>query len=171
METKKILGLDLGTNSIGAALISIPAAIEDFGKEGKIEWLGSRIIPVDGEALQKFEGGGQAETKAAARRLKRGSRRLKNRYKMRRTRLIKVFNVLGWIDETFPLDNSRQIKRIISEEGKFTFRISEYLSFSRETIEEATEQLGVKGQRNKHGNIVVPEDWIIYYLRKKALSQ
>src|ERR1700737_3355090 len=99
---KKIIGLDIGTNSIGAALVNLPESINDFGKEGSIEWLGSRIIPVDGDYLQKFESGGQAETKAAARRMKRGSRRLKHRYKLRRTRLIQVFKLLGWLDESFP---------------------------------------------------------------------
>lgn len=168
---KKILGLDLGTNSIGAALINIPKTIDDFGKEGNIEWIGSRIIPVDGDYLQKFESGGQAETKAAARRMKRGSRRLKHRYKLRRSRLVQVFKILGWVEESFPLDDSKKIKEIIGEEGKFTFCINDYLPFSNETIEEATELLGVKAQRNKYGNIVVPEDWIIYYLRKKALSK
>lgn len=171
MEFKKILGLDIGTNSIGGAFISLPKKIDDFGKTGELLWLGSRIIPVDGDYLQKFESGGQAETKAAARRMKRGSRRLKHRYKLRRSRLVQIFKILGWVDETFPLDDSQHIKRIISDEGKFTFQINDYLPFSDETIEEATELLGVKDQRNKYGNIVVPEDWIIYYLRKKALSK
>ena len=39
---KKVLGLDLGTNSIGWALID-----QDFEKkEGQIDGLGSRIIPM-----------------------------------------------------------------------------------------------------------------------------
>jgi CRISPR/Cas system Type II protein with McrA/HNH and RuvC-like nuclease domain len=40
---KKILGLDLGTNSIGAALINMPESINDYGNDGNIEWIGSRI--------------------------------------------------------------------------------------------------------------------------------
>ena len=171
MEVKKVLGLDIGTNSIGAAIINIPKYINDFGKDGEIEWLGSRIIPVDGDYLQKFESGGQAETKAAARRMKRGSRRLKHRYKLRRTRLIQVFKILGWINENFPLDDSKEFKKQININPDYKIRISDYLPFNEKTIEEATELLGVKGKRNKHGNIVIPEDWIIYYLRKKALSE
>lgn len=167
METKKILGLDLGTNSIGASLVNLPKSIDDFGKYGSIEWLGSRIIPVEGDYLQKFESGGQAETKAAARRKKRGSRRLKHRYKLRRTRLIQVFKILGWIDESFPED----FKKRINDDKNFKFNISDYLPFSDETIEEATELLGVKDKRNKKRNIVIPEDWIVYYLRKKALTK
>ncbi len=54
---KKILGLDLGTNSIGAALINVPESITDFGKDGNIEWLGTRIVPVDAQYLNKWESG------------------------------------------------------------------------------------------------------------------
>lgn len=60
---KKILGLDLGTNSIGWALIEA-----DFeSKQGKILGMGSRTIPM-GQELSKFEQG-QAQTKNAKRRL------------------------------------------------------------------------------------------------------
>lgn len=161
---KKILGLDLGTNSIGAALINVPESIADFGKEGNIEWIGSRIIPVDAQYLNKWEVGAQAETKAAARRIKRGGRRLKHRYKLRRTRLVQVFKALGWLDESFP----ENFKRKMNEDENFRFHISDYLPFERSTIEEATIILGAE---NKEGKLAVPEDWIIYYLRKKALSQ
>ncbi len=164
MEPKKILGLDLGTNSIGAALINIPKSFEDYGKEGNIEWIGSRIIPVDGEYLQKFESGGQGKTKAAARREKRGSRRLKQRYILRRSRLIKVFKILGWVDESFP----ENFKKKMANEESFKFHISNYLPFETNTMEEATQLLGVK---NKKGELAVSEDWIIYYLRKKALTE
>ena len=160
---KKILGLDLGTNSIGAALINMPESINDFGKEGNIEWLGSRIVPVDAQYLNKWNAGAQAETKAGARRIKRGSRRLKHRYKLRRTRLIQVFKILGWLDESFP----ENFKTSINDIENFKFRISDYLPFEESTIE-ATELLGKK---NKKGELALPEDWIIYYLRKKALTE
>ncbi|GEM_PF-119971 len=169
---KGVLGLDLGTNSIGAALLRLPERFEDYGRNGSIEWLGSRIIPMDGEDLQKFESGVPAETKAAKRRMKRGSRRLKHRYKLRRSRLTSVLKILGWVKEDFPLDNPKRIKEIIRENnGRFGFRISDYLPFSKDTISEAITQLGVKGKHNKKGNIIIPEDWIVYYLRKKALTQ
>lgn len=161
---KKILGLDLGTNSIGAALINMPKSIKDFGKEGNIEWLGSRIVPVDAQYLNKWEAGAQAETKAGARRIKRGARRLKHRYKLRRTRLIQVFKILGWLDENFP----ENFKKKMNDDENFKFQISDYLPFDKSTIEEATKLLGVE---NKKGELALPEDWIIYYLRKKALSE
>ncbi|MFT4095167.1 MAG: HNH endonuclease domain-containing protein [Niabella sp.] len=170
METKKVLGLDIGTNSIGAALITLPKEYSDYGKQGKIEWLGSRIIPTDGDYLRKFESGAQAETKAAFRRGKRGSRRLKHRYKLRRTRLIKVFKALGWIDETFPLDEPKRFKKDINENG-YALKISDYLPFSEETINEFEKELGIESQKSKKGKSVVPEDWIVYFLRKKALAR
>ncbi|HQV44120.1 MAG: hypothetical protein KBB58_06710 [Ferruginibacter sp.] len=166
---KKILGLDIGTNSIGAALINIPKEFSDYGKEGNIAWIGSRIIPTDGDYLQKFESGAQAETKAAFRRSKRGARRLKHRYKLRRTRLIKVFKALGWLDENFPLDDSKQFNKNINENG-YSLKISDYLPFSGETISEFEKELGIDGKKSKKGKSIVPEDWIIYYLRKKALT-
>lgn len=90
MKTKKILGLDLGTNSIGWALI------EENEKSGKILGLGSRIVPMDGAMLQDFEKG-KPTTKNVTRRQARSARRLLQRYKLRRHRLLKVFEILGWM--------------------------------------------------------------------------
>ncbi|GAB4129886.1 MAG: hypothetical protein Fur0015_03780 [Ignavibacteriales bacterium] len=189
METKKILGLDIGTNSIGAALIEMPKSIDDFGRCGNIIWLGSRILPTDANVLQKFESGGQVETKAAARRIKRGSRRLKHRYKLRRTRLIKVFKDLGWVDKTCPLDDPKRIKQIINENNTFTDEISKYAVISDETykefyrefeysngqIEKILNEIHFRknnnGKRNDKSIQLLPEDWIVYFLRKKALKE
>ncbi len=170
MKTKKVLGLDIGTNSIGAALVNLPEKIEDYGYTGNIEWLGSRIIPTDGDYLQKFESGAQAETKAAFRRGKRGSRRLKHRYKLRRTRLIKMLKALGWLKENFPLDESRKFKQDINEKG-YSLKISDYLPFSEDSIKEFEIELGIENQKSKKGKSIVPEDWIVYFLRKKALQK
>lgn len=94
---KKILGLDLGTNSIGWALIE-----QDFeNKQGKILGMGSRIIPMGAE-LSKFEQG-QAQTKNANRRITRGSRRLNKRYKQRRNKLIYILEKLGMLPEQIKL--------------------------------------------------------------------
>jgi CRISPR-associated endonuclease Csn1 len=158
---KTILGLDIGTNSIGGALIKLDT--ENFGQKGSILWTGSRIVPVDGDALQKFESGGQVETKAANRRQKRGSRRLKHRYKLRRTRLIKTLQILGWIPDNFPTDFKQKKKDGIE------FKMKDYLPFSETTVQEAAKAFQI--EPNKKGEINVPEDWIVYFLRKKALSE
>lgn len=159
----KILGLDVGVTSVGGSLITIPDKFEDWGKSGQINWLGSRIIPTDADYLQKFESGAQAETKAAFRRNKRGSRRLKQRYILRRTRLIKVFKILGWVSSDFP----ENFKEKIRKEDDFKFSISDYLPFEQASSDEATKLLGIK---NKEGKLACSEDWVIYYLRKKALT-
>jgi CRISPR-associated endonuclease Csn1 len=87
---KKILGLDLGTNSIGWALIN-----EEDGWLKSIENMGCRIIPEKDEH-RDFEKGREI-SKNATRRIKRGGRRLNERYKLRRNNLIKMFSILGII--------------------------------------------------------------------------
>ena len=99
---KKILGLDIGTNSIGWAFIESNAYENPETLDGKIIQLGSRIIPMDADAMNKFETG-IPESKATGRRQARGARRLNQRYKLRRTRLIEALKILGWIPESFPL--------------------------------------------------------------------
>lgn len=160
----KVLGLDIGITSVGGSLITVPDTYEDWGKRGEIHWLGSRIIPTDGDYLQKFETGTQAQTKAAFRTAKRGSRRLKHRYILRRTRLIKVLKILGWVSSEFP----ENFKEKIKQDCDFKFNISQYLPFKQASMEEATMLLGIK---NKEGKLACSDDWVIYYLRKKALSE
>jgi len=95
--TKKILGLDLGTNSIGWALTE-----QDLeNKHGKILGMGARIIPMGAE-LNKFEQG-QAQTKNADRRIARGMRKQNKRYKQRRNKLIYVLQKLGMLPDQIKL--------------------------------------------------------------------
>lgn len=176
MKTKNVLGLDIGTNSIGGALVKLPEDYSDYGKEGKIEWLGSRVLP-DSDYKKAFEMGQtnspSVNTPAATRRIKRGARRLKQRYKLRRTRLTKVFKALGWIDEEFPED-FKKAKRLNED---FKFSISDYLPFSDEAVMEFEKDFGIEGQKSvknskrNGGKSVLSEDWIVYYLRKKALKE
>ena len=84
---KKILGLDLGTNSIGWALIE-----EENNILQKIKGIGCRIIPEKDEH-RDFEKGNDV-SKNAERRRKRGMRRLNERYKLRRNNLLKICKVL-----------------------------------------------------------------------------
>jgi len=144
---KTILGLDIGSNSIGWALIE-----QDINnKTGKILGMGSRIIPFDSDLIKNFEAGRSASL-AAERRKFRQMRRLKSRYKLRRERLIKVFKVLGWFPENFP-EKFDKLNH---------FNINEYVPFSQESIEEAKKVFNVDN---------LPIDWTIYYLRDKALKQ
>ncbi len=181
-QTKKILGLDIGTNSIGWAIVELPNSIHDYGKYGKIIGMGSRIIPADADTLKEFERGAKAKTKAAQRRHKRSTRRLKQRYKIRRERLSKVFKILGWVPNSFPFDNPKQIKQIIKEKGEFYFKMKDFVPFSEQTYREfyslfnySNEEINQvinKINGNQCANVkLLPEDWIVYFLRKKALKQ
>ena len=81
---KKILGLDLGTNSIGWALVNESEDIEK--KESKltgIEAAGSRIIPMDAAILGDFDKGNSI-SQTSARTGFRGARRLRERNLLRR---------------------------------------------------------------------------------------
>ncbi len=69
---KKILGLDLGTNSIGWALVNVDKNGNPYGIEG----LGSRIIPMDQATLSDFEKG-NTKSQTAERTMFRGARRLR----------------------------------------------------------------------------------------------
>ena len=89
---KKILGLDLGTNSIGWALTN-----NDFdNKIVNIEGLGSRIIHMSQEILGKFDSG-VTESQTAKRTAYRGARRLVQRFLLRRERLHRVLNILDFL--------------------------------------------------------------------------
>lgn len=96
---KKILGLDLGTNSIGWALVSTDVN----GKPCKIEGMGSRIIPM-GTDKQDYEKG-VGITKNATRREKRTARKGNKRYKLRRNKLLFILNELEMLPEQFQFKN------------------------------------------------------------------
>ena len=84
METRRILGLDLGVGSVGWALIKT----ED-DKPTDILAMGSRIVPIDTDDSTKFQKG-QAITKNADRTQRRTARKGYNRYQMRRAMLTDV---------------------------------------------------------------------------------
>jgi CRISPR-associated endonuclease Csn1 len=88
----RILGLDLGTNSVGWALI------EENTQGGQILGLGSRIIPMSQDVVSGFEEG-KPQEKNKTRRQQRSARRNLQRYKLRRERLVKALHTLGWIPD------------------------------------------------------------------------
>ncbi len=83
---KTILGLDLGTNSIGWALVN---EAENDEEKSSIIKLGVRVNPLTVDELQNFERG-KSITTNADRTLKRSMRRNLQRYKLRRNTLIEV---------------------------------------------------------------------------------
>ena len=103
---KRILGLDLGTNSIGWALVNEAETDEEVSS---IIRLGVRVNPLTVDETQNFEIG-KSITTNAERTLKRSMRRNLQRYKLRRDALVEFLKELGFItDET-----------ILSEQGNRT---------------------------------------------------
>ncbi|MDT0644076.1 type II CRISPR RNA-guided endonuclease Cas9 [Zunongwangia sp. F363] len=96
---KRILGLDLGTTSIGWALVN---EAETENEESAIIKTGVRVVPLSTDEQQSFEKG-QSITINADRTLKRGMRRNLQRYKMRRAAVIKILNRINFITQETPL--------------------------------------------------------------------
>ncbi len=158
---KKILGLDIGTNSIGWAFIETNVYDNPEILDGKIIQLGSRIIPMDADAMKKFETGAP-ESKAAGRRQARGARRLNQRYKLRRTRLIEALKILAWMPKDFPVD----FKKLENH------NINNYLPFSESLQKEVADFFGITGRKTtKDEEYKISEDWIIYFLKTKAIHE
>lgn len=85
----KILGLDLGSASIGWALVSEDS--ENESEKTTIIDMGSRIIPYDGTEGQDFVKG-TGESKNSIRTSYRRARRNYDRYQMRREALVKILS-------------------------------------------------------------------------------
>ena len=103
---KKILGLDLGTTSVGWAMVTVA---ENADEKASILGCGSRVVPVSTEEKDNYEKG-KASTTNADRTTKRGMRRNLQRRRQRRDNLLKVLREAGWINDD----------TILSEEGKGT---------------------------------------------------
>ncbi len=103
---KKILGLDLGTNSIGWALVS---EAQDKYEKSSIIKLGARVNPLTVDERTNFEKG-KSITTNAERTLKRSMRRNLQRYKLRRENLIEILKEHNFIFDT----------TILSENGNRT---------------------------------------------------
>lgn len=93
---KKILGLDLGTTSIGWALVNEAESAEE---KSSIIRLGVRVNPLTTDEQADFQKGKPITTNAG-RTLKRGMRRNLQRYKLRRDNLVEVMKDAGWIDDS-----------------------------------------------------------------------
>ena len=169
---KKILGLDLGTNSIGWAVVNSEKENDKENIIG-IEAAGSRIIPMDAATLGDFDKGNSiSQTKE--RTGFRGTRRLRERCLLRRERLHRALNLLGFLPEhfakelnrcgKFATDSEPQIAWKKNAEGKFEFIFQDSFREMLEDFRKNQPELVADDKK-------VPYDWTIYYLRKKALTQ
>ncbi len=177
----KILGLDLGTNSIGWALIE--QAFDE--RIGKILGLGSRIIPMSQDILGEFDKGNSI-SQTAERTRYRSVRRLRERYLLRRERLHRVMNILGFLPEHYAsqIDFEDRLGKFINEkEPKIAYKPiwnepkgkNEFDFIFKRSFEEMLDDFRLHQPQllvNEKGeDLLIPYDWTIYYLRKKALTQ
>lgn len=97
---KRVLGIDLGSTSIGWAIIDEYSSEVTSNTEAtilnndKIVAIGSRIIPLTTDESSQFSKG-QAITKNSDRTLKRTQRKGYDRYQLRRSALLKELSELG----------------------------------------------------------------------------
>ena len=166
MKTHKILGLDLGTNSIGWAVVN-QSTDSQF-----IVSAGSRIIPMDAALMGDFESGNSV-SQTANRTAARGIRRLYERRALRRERLCRVLSILGFLPPHYAQELNRygQLNKEaepklawVTENAKSTFLFQP--SFEEMMYDFAVAQPQLVANEKK-----IPYDWTIYYLRKKALMQ
>ena len=172
MDKKHILGLDLGTNSIGWAVVS--ETTEDDGTnhvDGIID-AGSRIIPMDA-AMQSDFARGNSISQTAERTRYRGVRRLRERCLLRRERLHRVLAIMGFLPRHYAESLTRygkfkegvecKLPWTIDAEGHPTFLFKQSYDEMLQMFWHVHPELMKQGMK-------VPYDWTIYYLRKKALT-
>lgn len=181
---KRILGLDLGSNSIGWALVE-----QDFDKkEGEICGVGSRIIPMPQDQLANFENG-VSVSQTAKRTEYRGTRRRYERFKIRRERLHRVLHILGFLPQHYAgaIDFEHHLGQFKNGEepkinyeknpaGKYAFLFADSFREMTEDFKDRTDELrkNFSDWTNHHllkEGAKLPYDWTIYYLRKKALRK
>lgn len=174
---KKILGLDLGTNSIGWAVVNAETETRSdettYLKPVGISVAGSRIIPMSADILGDFDKGNSV-SQTAERTSYRSVRRLHERNLLRRERLLRVLRIIGFLPKHFDDQIDRYGKFAQNcepklpwrkrEDGKMEFLFQD--SFNEMLADYAVNQPQLVADGKK-----VPYDWTIYYLRKKALSQ
>ncbi|GAP68552.1 HNH endonuclease [Bacteroidales bacterium 6E] len=169
---KKILGLDLGTNSIGWALVNVDKNGNPFGIEG----LGSRIIPMDQATLSDFEKG-NSKSQTAERTMFRGARRLRERKHLRRERLHRILNELNFLPIHYRscIDFVHRLGKFkANHEPKIAWRSNDQdkmeFIFQNSFLEMMSDFTKRQPELVKEGK-KIPYDWTIYFLRKKALGQ
>jgi len=174
---KKILGLDLGTNSIGWAVVNADEIIREnetnYLKPIGISAAGSRIIPMSADILGNFDAGNSV-SQTAERTGFRGVRRLHERNLLRRERLLRVLKVMGFLPDHFASQIDEHGKFINYDEPKLPWRKDANGKFEflfKDSFEEMLADFAQSQPQLVSDGRKVPYDWTIYYLRKKALTQ
>jgi CRISPR-associated endonuclease Csn1 len=180
---KKILGLDLGPNSIGWCSLNCEEKTSINFKNQEtvslkplsISTAGVRIIPTDAGIMGDFESGNALTTTAARLRTNaRGVRRLRERFLLRRSRLHRVLHILGFLPQHYAeaIDFERHFGQFKEEnDTKLAYRVEPSGKYQFIFMDSYSEMLA--DFKTAHPEITkkIPYDWTIYYLRKKALSK
>lgn len=170
---KKILGLDLGTNSIGWGVVN--AYVDAEGKERLtgISASGSRIIPMDAAVLGDFDRGNSKSQTAERTRL-RGIRRLLERSLLRRERLLRVLSLMNFLPSHYASQVDRYGKFISDAEPKLAWNKTSdghYEFLFQSSFQEMLSEFQLHHPEWLEEGKKIPYDWTLYYLRKKALTQ
>lgn len=176
---KNILGLDLGTNSIGWVWIQskVPQQTDDCPSSSEylmpdcatIRMAGSRVLPMDGKMLSGFESG-LAVSKTKERTTYRMARRVNERFQLRRERLNRVLRILGFLPAHYAACLDRYGK--IDEEKNVTIPWEPTTDGKRKFLFYASFLEMKERFHEHHPNLEkIPLDWTLYYLRTKALQQ
>ena len=169
---KHILGLDIGSNSIGWALIQLDL----LQKTKRIIAAGSRIIPMDQKVLSNF-GKGITISSTAQRTSYRNARHCRERHLLRRERLHRVLHILGFLPTHYDkqIDFSKRYGKFVDNtEPKIAYNERKFLfmdSFQEMLADFKIHQPDLFYTKRNGEESKIPYDWTIYYLRKKALSQ
>lgn len=177
-----ILGLDLGTNSIGWALVEV----DHLHHIVRIMMMGSRIIPMDPSEIAKFENGSHLDSAASVRREAKQVRRMNERFILRRDRLNYVLNLFSMLPEHYRIeiefetpDGLRSGKFKKGKEPKIAYKLNadkhkdgqrdKYDFIFNDRYQEMKDEL--LHLNPLLYNTPIPKDWTLYYLRKKALTE
>ena len=143
---KKILGLDLGTNSIGWALVNEESSGNTSFITG-IDGAGSRIIPMSADQMGDFEKGNSI-SQTADRTRYRGMRRLRERFLLRRERLHRVLRIMDFLPEHYSAALDKMGKFVKGAEPKIEWRKNDVGKFEflfQDSFNEMLEQSGLCG--------------------------
>ncbi len=173
MGTKHILGLDLGTNSIGWAVVNREDKEEAVSVLSGIADAGSRIIPMDA-AMQSDFAKGNTVSQTKDRTQYRGVRRLRERHLLRRERLHRVLALMGFLPQHYA--------DALTRYGKFKVGIECRLPWAKDnegkplflfvdSYNEMLQQFWREHPEMMEAGMKIPYDWTIYYLRQKALHE
>ena len=167
---KKILGLDLGTNSIGWAVVN-EEETDNISYLSGIDGAGCRIIPMSADLMGDFEKGNSV-SQTKERTDYRSTRRLRERFLLRRERLHRILGTMGFLPEHYAASIDEFGKFLKETEAKIEWRKTEngrYEFIFQSSFLEMLEDFHSSHQELHEKQI--PADWTLYYLRKKALNQ